>query len=251
MTRAKGNTAPLNSTLKSLASCSLAPLLFADEYAESPAASRHSLSTAQFHRVGPDHICLLDSQRDKYWTNQTGKFTVNIGVYFPAIEAIRGKQVIEGIPPGGCWTIATRLNMLATGEDRWWTLTPRTKLGPLQAELQDRWRGFGHPWIERNKIISNARDWQVENHAKWPAVFSTMVLGQRDRALALLHDILLAGYNRQKYLVEESQSLGLISSEQAERLTWALMQDITTLRRIVDETFGTGEDESAKATHAP
>jgi hypothetical protein len=193
----------------------------------------------QFHRVGPDHVCLLDFQRDKYWTNAEGKFAINIGIYFPAVEAIRGRPPIEGIPPDGCWTVTTRLALLATGKDRWWTLTPKGNLGRLAGELQEGWRDFGRPWIEKNKVLANARDWQLENYAEWPAVLSTVVLGQRDVARRILRDFWFRGRNRDPDVVKQSQALGLVDHTEAERLTWALMQDATTLRRILDETFGT------------
>ncbi len=138
MKRAKGSPSSLNAVLLLVARQSLAPFLLSDGYVESPSRARSSFSTIQFHRQGADHTCLLDFQRDMFWTNNEGKFTVNLGIYFPEIEAVLEAPKCDEIPNSGFWTLQIRLPIVANGTDCWWTLTPKTSLLKLKDELQEQ-----------------------------------------------------------------------------------------------------------------
>lgn len=228
----------LNDRLKAVISQGLGSVLLAGGYEESRPNERHGSCTAQFHSVHADHIRLVDVQRDKYWTNKRGKFAVNLGIHFPAVERMRGGQIIDGIPPGGCWTLTTRLGRLATGADKWWELTPRTAIQSLARDVSDSWITYGKPWIETHSDLRAARDWKDSNYGVWPAVIMSLVLGERDTARRLFRETLSDGTPRDGYYVSEAERMGLLDSTEADRLRWAVMQHVDTKRTTIDEVLG-------------
>lgn len=76
---------PLNSILKEICSESLDKLLLPDGFEVTPSKARHTLVSVQYHRLAVDRLCMVDVQRDKYWTNEKGRFCVNLWIQFPKV----------------------------------------------------------------------------------------------------------------------------------------------------------------------
>ena len=85
---------PLNSILKEICAASLDKLLLPDGFEVTPSTARHSLVSAQYHRFAVDRLCMVDVQRDKYWTHEKGRFCVNLWIQFPAVGDFAGMDAV-------------------------------------------------------------------------------------------------------------------------------------------------------------
>jgi hypothetical protein len=112
------------------------------------------------------------------WTNigETGKFTINLGVYFPEAAVLRnGPPAVEKPNESDC-IVHERIGfLLPVRQDHWWEIRPATDLPQLINEVSHAWVNYGKPWLELHSDLSRAEAFLERKGLKaWAAVFSIL-----------------------------------------------------------------------------
>ena len=134
---------------------------------------------------------IANVQLNKWNTAQEATFTINLGVYFPSVVAIYWQPEITP-PPRECeCTVRARIgNLLDEPDDHWWTVTPRTDLDSLAAEVDAVWAKCGRPWLEKHSGLEAARKWVLRQYDKHTALTISVAMSDRVAAKKLYNAIL-------------------------------------------------------------
>jgi hypothetical protein len=125
---------------------------------------------------------LVNVQASQSNIGNTGKFTLNLGIYFPTVEKlVKGTEL--GQPPKeyDC-TLRQRIGQLMPehGGDKWWSIDNHSDLKTISGEISAAWVSFGRPWIERYSQLGEAAtlEWPQLEHR----VAMLILLNQREEA---------------------------------------------------------------------
>ncbi len=197
---------------------------------------------------------MVDVQRDKYWTNQKGRFCINLWILFPKIGVFSATDVLTAIYSSENFDVCERLGKLATGSDYWWKLKPgwlfseSRLVNRLVSDLREKWASFGKPWFESIPDLRAARDYLAAGWGKGVAISMSLALGETAEARELFIDTLCRRYRPPEDVLVRDQNRGLISEVEAHALRRLLMQDEDTLQRGLEELFGRSRSRSAPPT---
>lgn len=126
------------------------------------------------------------------WTNEgtSGRFTINLGVYYPEAARIHGLFPVKGNPNESDCIVSERIGFLMpVGQDFWWTADADTDLELLGHELATTWSRHALPWLEaQTDPLSAANYMEKKGISFWAAVLSVLG-GDRDRGLRLFTEI--------------------------------------------------------------
>lgn len=245
----------LNSILQAICAKSLGELLLADGFEESPAKIRQSCVAAQYHRLAVDRLCVVDVQRDKYWTNDKGRFCVNLWIQFPATGDFSGMEATAAISNSENFQVHERLGQLATGSDYWWELkrgwlfSESREVDRISSDLRQKWLSFGKPWFESISDLRTARDHLAAGWGKGVAISMSLALGEADEARELLIDSLCLHYRPTDDQLAECQEQHLLSSAEVTTLRRLLMQREDVLRSGLEELFGRSQPRATPIGH--
>ena len=245
----------LNSILKTICANSLGELLLADGFEESPAKTRPSFIAAQYHRLAVDRLCVVDVQRDKYWTNDKGRFCVNLQIHFPEVGDFSGMDAMTAMSNSVYFRIHERLGQLATGSDYWWELkrgwffSESREVDRVSKDLRQKWLAFGRPWIESISDLRSARDRLAMGWSKGMAIRMGLVLGEIEEARELMIDLLCLRYRPREDALAEFEEWRLLSSTEATALQRLLMQREDVLQSGLKELFGRSQPRHTPVGH--
>ena len=115
------------------------------EYLRGKGFRRRSLG---FNRPGPDGECFegVTIQRTAR-TYEERRFTIEVGVYVPKIEALRHPELAAQVKFPQAWdgTFRERLPLLAGWKDHWW---PSEKTSDFK-EISSLFEQYGFPFLDR------------------------------------------------------------------------------------------------------
>ena len=145
-----------------------------------------------FRRRDGEAILVTNVQASRSNLGDHGRFTVNLGVFFPAVDARSSVPERDPARPSepGCQLRRRLGELLPAAEDRWWDVTPGTDATALGREIADLWRGFGVPWLEGHRELGPVADRLVQADQLWLAIQFRMAQERRDDARALLERLL-------------------------------------------------------------
>lgn len=103
-----------------------------------------------FHLAGGDHVRVVNVQGSRSNAGDAGQFTVNLGVYYPEVNALFGLRADSAASPRECeCTIRQRIGtLMPVGQDFWWSVESGTDVSALAREVGEAWELFGAPWLE-------------------------------------------------------------------------------------------------------
>jgi hypothetical protein len=105
-----------------------------------------------FYRTREGVVGLVAVQASVSNTAGAGKFTVNVGLFFPAIDEVVNGRKLTGLPTEPECTIRSRLGLLMPlAQDVWWTIDESVDRLQLAEEVSKAWREFGQPWLDRHE----------------------------------------------------------------------------------------------------
>jgi len=123
------------------------------------------------------------------WTNlgSEGRFTLNLGVYFPEAARLHGLFPVTDKPLESHCVVHQRIGFLMPGgRDFWWEVTALTDLDDLAAQVVDAWERYGRSWLDEHTDVLKARDFMIRlGMPFWAAVFSLVAGNQSDAAAFL------------------------------------------------------------------
>src|SRR5215217_1628112 len=94
----------------------LAPVLKQDGYRK---------SGRTFHAVRPESVLVVNVQASTGNVGSVGRFTINLGLYLPAVETVlNGTGAMAALPKEYECTVRTRLKHNGIGgTDQWWEIS--------------------------------------------------------------------------------------------------------------------------------
>ena len=161
-----------------LVSISLAPVLKRAGYRKIARTFRRS-----------QHRCIQVTNVQGTWTNRglDGKFTINLGVYFPEAAKLHGEFRVTDTPSESDCIVSERIGkVMPAGHDHWWKLTETTNIRALGDEVAAAWSQYGEPWLVAHTDPAQARAFMLQLGSPfWGAIFS-LLLEDHAEALRLL-----------------------------------------------------------------
>lgn len=125
-------------------------------------------------------------------TSSFSRFTLILGRYFPAIDAVMARVWTESGAESWSPKIYNCQLRRRIGElfpphgDFWWEVTPTSDANELAAKLADTWQQYGGPWMKRTSTLREAvMDLEAQN-LYWPAAAGRLALGEREEASRLV-----------------------------------------------------------------
>ncbi|WP_267550212.1 DUF4304 domain-containing protein [Rhizobium rhizogenes] len=112
-------------------------------------------SGRNWHRADGENWLIVNVQASSGNFGESGKFTVNLGIYFAAVASLAGQTPISGKPREMDSTLRERLGTLAYGRDHWWAIEAGSNLNSISDDLVEKMRSFGMPWLESHRDLSH------------------------------------------------------------------------------------------------
>jgi hypothetical protein len=210
----------------------------------------HVLVSAEFRRVSQNIVHIVDVQRDKYWSNDSGKFCVNFWIRISIDEGTSKADAIDGKNSSDWFGFHERLGRLATGEDYWWTierklLSSESKtVERIVADLVEKWDRFGIPWFERFPDLRSARDYCASGWSRAKAMRMSIALGELSEARELFIDHLGLGQRPFEDELRCALSSNVISSDEFDVLRHLLLQHVDVIATGLEKLFGRSRPRS-------
>ena len=138
-----------------------------------------------FRRDSAGAIQVVNIQGSMTNSGDSGRFTMNLGVYFPAVARLVGTET-ESPLEYEC-TLRSRIGRLMPARgDHWWELDAATDVDALAADVADAYRRFGEDWLQVHSDVKRA----ACSEKSWagPIVRAALLLeaNQRNAAVELM-----------------------------------------------------------------
>jgi hypothetical protein len=210
----------------------------------------HSLISAEYRRVSGNIVQIVDVQRDKYWSNDAGKFCINFWIRIPTDEGTSKTNAIEGKESSDWFGLHERLGRLATGEDYWWTierklLSSESKtVQRIVGDLTTKWDEFGTSWFARFPDLCSARDYCATGWSRTQAMRMSIALGELSEARELFIDHLGLGKRPSEEELQYALSSKVISSDEFDVLRRLVLQHVDVITTGLEKLFGRSRPRS-------
>ncbi len=174
-------------------------------------SSRFKGSGRTLHRHLEDAVQVVNVQASMSNFADTGRFTLNLGVFFPEVAAFIDPERVPQKPKEYQCTISARIGQaMGAPTDFWWSIGPNTIDSELGDEVAKTFITYGFPWLERNSSLASLPDALGRNVIVRAACFA--VLGRLQDAQALVRASIADDPKRTAYLVDWSRRRGLLPS---------------------------------------
>jgi len=113
-----------------------------------------------FWRAERDAVLVTNVQASRHNQGDAGEFTLNLGVYFPAVGARADLPARDPARPAepDCQLRHRIGQLMSTKGDHWWQVDGSTNTLALATEVADIWRRDGLAWLEANRDLDDAAD---------------------------------------------------------------------------------------------
>lgn len=140
-------------------------------------------------RIGAGTTQAANVQGSQANTTGSAKFTLNLGVYLPAlVEVLDGRDVPT--PAERDCHVRTRVSFLLGAGDAWWSATSDAEAEHAGREMEKAFETVALPWLDRVAEPSGALAWLEDCdfafHGPVVGAALALVLGDQQRALAII-----------------------------------------------------------------
>ena len=95
-------------------------------------------------------VDVLTIQKSQWNDADDARFTVNLGLYWPSVQATIGRTAKAMPPKEYDCIVSTRLGPLFDeGRDFWWQVQPDSDVDLMGADVVEKLRKYGLSWLER------------------------------------------------------------------------------------------------------
>ena len=110
-----------------------------------------------FYRQNGEALQVVNVQSNRWNSNESGSFTINVGVDFAEVAKLMpGYLPMSATPKEYCCILRIRVgDLMPAGKDHWWAITPKTNVEELSAELVGIWTSNIEPWLDKLKTVSS------------------------------------------------------------------------------------------------
>jgi hypothetical protein len=137
-----------------------------------------------FREASLEGIRVIQVQASRDNHGGTGKFTINIGVYFAEIRALLSGRPHVPEPTDQDVAVGVRVPYLIHGQDRWWSISDNTDLAVLATEVARAHVSLARPWLAQRSTLEGFLE--APDRGFLHRAAAAMALGDRDRARTLL-----------------------------------------------------------------
>lgn len=146
-----------------------------------------------FRRPELRGTCVVNVQGSRWNTKDQGRFTLNLGVYFPDVVPFLDWMRATNRPSEADCLVRKRIgSVMPAGRDHWWVVTPQTDLVSLSRELREAWEQFGAPWLDGHANLAAARGLALIGRTPYWAAAISLALGEWGAAQAYLEQAITA-----------------------------------------------------------
>ena len=109
-----------------------------------------------FHRTLPECVQLVNVQASQWNSGANGSFTLNLGVWFPAVAKVARRLTGRNLPREVDCTVRQRIGFLTPERlDKWWEVASETNLQDLSKECAGVFSSCGLPWLEKVRDLDS------------------------------------------------------------------------------------------------
>ncbi|MGA2814393.1 MAG: DUF4304 domain-containing protein, partial [Candidatus Acidiferrum sp.] len=138
-----------------------------------------------FYHLGTQSNQLVFVQSSQWNTSSSARFTIELGLYFPAMDAVA--EQIWTKPGAEPWVpkihncqLRKRIGfLLPVQRDYWWTVVPSANVDDLAVELAETWRKYGAPWMRIKANLPEAANQLEADSLFLSAAQARLALGER------------------------------------------------------------------------
>ncbi len=194
-----------------------------------------SLKQAGFRRHGDNFsrkygeaLHVVNFQRNKWNTKESGKFTLNVGAHFPSIATLLfGKDPMPANPKEVRCLLRVRVGLLMPDErDHWWDITPQTSADDFTQEMGAVCSSYIFPWLEQFKTVADT-NWKLRygivQHTLAEAA-ANIILGNRTKAAQCLEAEVRRINDDSQYL--QPDNVKFKQARMVELRKWAANQEL-------------------------
>lgn len=121
------------------------------ELAAALKADGYKKRSRTFYRAAAGTTRVVNVQSSQSNVGDTGKFTLNLGVYFPEVERVAQNDSTLEYPAESQCSLRERIGMILPARtDRWWEVGAGIDSEQISRELVQAWRTHGKDWMERH-----------------------------------------------------------------------------------------------------
>jgi len=129
-----------------------------------------------FYRAHNNRIDVINVQASQWNHGEEGKFTINVGVYYPSIAEITDAPPIKGMPKEYDCTIRERIGSLTEeNKDTWWLIDSKTDRSTMASDVASKVEALCLPWFDKMSSLDAVKDRVSKN---WPLVAAGIALFQ-------------------------------------------------------------------------
>lgn len=150
-------------------------------------------SGRNFLKVDAESVGVLNVQASMYNLGATGKFTINLGRYFPSVARAAGEPELKGLPREYNCQIRLRIgHLLPENLDHWWTVGPETNIERLALDVARVVENVGLPWLRRMRDLDSLKA-QLGELPSIRLASALLLLGEREHAESYLREFARVG----------------------------------------------------------
>ncbi len=145
-----------------------------------------------YYREHVDHVDVVNVQASQWNDGSDARFTVNVGVHFPAISAILEAPPFSGMPKE--YNCIARARIGSLREDRidlWWKVDSSVNDQSVAKDLVREVEECCLPWLEKMSNPAAVKRFLMKNKQSFFAAGVALVLGDRENAQELFDRALL------------------------------------------------------------
>lgn len=136
---------------------------------------------------------VVNVQGSQWNAEDEGRFTVNLGVYFPTVVPFLDWMRETERPTEGDCVVNERIGFVMPARlDHWWAVTSETDLSALAREVREAWEQFGAPWLDAHADLEAARTLAMHKNLPYWAAAVSLALNDQASARAHLAEALAA-----------------------------------------------------------
>ena len=143
-----------------------------------------------FYREYSDRVEVINVQASQWNEGNEGKFTINVGVYYPEISKILEAPPVRGAPKEYDCTVRERIGLLTPEKkDQWWHVDDSANDLEISENVANQVEKICLPWLSEMSDLENVKNYALKNMA-FVAAGIALFQGNREEASALIEKAL-------------------------------------------------------------
>lgn len=145
--------------------------------------------TRSFYRTDQLAISVLNIQMSQWNWGDEGRFTINVGKYFPKIAELEEEDILEFPKEYQC-TVRKRIGaLMPKRDDFWWSVSPASDEESLALEVKSAVERYALPWLQALNSYEALRA-ELAIFPSWTAALVELLLDDHAAAASILRSLI-------------------------------------------------------------